>query len=1062
MQSKSLVVLGLIALVLTTVGLWFVSQGGELPTSTAPQDAEQQVAPAIVPAPVDAGSSLEPKDAAAKDRAERVALAAGSGVDERLPGFVGRVVGPDQRPMAGAKVSVAAGLGFANANGQFDPQSFDFGGFDVNLEAGGTGGFDPAAMLRSVREQLADRVDATTDSEGRFRVVAKGTSRAVGMRVLVRGHAILDRRFDRPRDQDVDVGTLTLQAAAIVSGRVVTRDGAPVAGARVGRVFELEQRLMGGLEFDVPEMGDVEALRGGEGTITDEAGRFELAHVAPGELTLRARHAEHPTTRSQPMTVEAGRELQSVVLTMQVGGVITGVVNGLPADIKGLQVMAARKPKAPEGDASGMNGIAGMLGNFGTDLDELMNDAGFGFGERTAAIGTDGRFELRGLARDTWRVWVARTGAGLPAGAACSARVEASPGDSIQLLFDPGVTLTFTTVDGKSGAPVERLLVRARGSGGGVAEILSGVAAMGGLQPRRPAHYPNGAVTVANLRPKPNQKFTLAIESIGYAPFERRELELPKAGNLDLGTIQLAPVPVLEVTVVALDGGRPVSGATVHLVGPEHGAGSTARGIPREFRRFVPGNFGPNTSGRTDGEGRVVLNRPLQAAAIDVRAQGFAPFASESIVFSADGPAAYTARLRLGGAVTVTVCNPGDKPVPGAVVEHRAPGEGVDTKKADAQGTARFENLAPGVHEFRLGSAAGGLRALARLANRPGIDGNEAAADGPPWSPIDVADKATATLRLAKAPAATLSGIVRENGLPLAGARVAFREGPASGARDPQANALGDLAERFAGGGARGGANRSPRTDERGVYEMSELPEGEHHLRITHDSRATATTVAIVLRNGQNVVDVDLDLTMLRGVVRDSEGKPIEGARIRVRRPRSGGDPASELGDAVDSLASGSGMNLRGGSQIKTDAAGAFEVRGIDADVEIELLASAKGFAPTVAKLTAMRGTTTAAPDLVLGASGKVQVSAAGNQPFGAVRARWAGPGEGIAPVLGMLVRGKCTLDGLRPGTWEVSLESMESLGGRLGQRGQQHQPAQPQQKRTVEVVAGQTVDVQL
>ena len=393
MHSSRLIVLGLIATVLAALGLWFLARGSE-PLAAPPERAEKPVAAAPAAGSVESGASLS---ATTADGAERVALATGSGVDERLPGLTGRVVGPDGRPIAGARVSVAAGLAFANANGQFDMQSLDSG----MLEDVGTG-FDPAAMLRSVREQLADRVEAVTDSEGRFRVVAKGTSRGVGLRVLARGHEILDRRFDRPREQDVDVGTLTLRAAGIVSGRVLTPDGAPIAGARVGRVLEVEQRWMGGIEIDIPEIGEIETLRGGEAVVTDEQGQFELAHVTPGELTLRARHPEHPTAKSQPITLEAGREVRSVLLTMQTGGVIAGVVDGLPADTKGLQVMAAKKPKA-EVDPSGMSAIAGLL-------DDVMSEVGIGLPERTAAIGTDGRFELRGLARDTYLVWVARTG----------------------------------------------------------------------------------------------------------------------------------------------------------------------------------------------------------------------------------------------------------------------------------------------------------------------------------------------------------------------------------------------------------------------------------------------------------------------------------------------------------------------------------------------------------------------------------------------------------------------------------------------------------------------------
>ena len=45
-----------------------------------------------------------------------------------------------------------------------------------------------------------------------------------------------------------------------------------------------------------------------------------------------------------------------------------------------------------------------------------------------------------------------------------------------------------------------------------------------------------------------------------------------------------------------------------------------------------------------------------------------------------------------------------------------------------------------------------------------------------PWQDVEVADHAVAALRLVKQATATLRGIVRENGLPLADARVTFRE----------------------------------------------------------------------------------------------------------------------------------------------------------------------------------------------------------------------------------------------------------------------------------------------
>lgn len=1085
MRSNRPIVLGLAATLLLAAGLWLVGGSGAPtpPPAPAATPDETPAAPASAP-PSPESAPLAPTTAQAP---ERVASAVGSGVDERNPGLKGRIVGPDGRPLAGVNVSAAPGLGFANGNGRFDPETFD--ARDMEDMVGGGGGFDPGAMLRSVREQLADRVEVTTDAEGRFRVVAKGSSRGVGLRALGRGFAILDRRFDRPKDADVDVGDLQLQSAGIVSGRVLAANGAPVVGARVGRVQEWEGRMMMGMDFDIPEMGEVEALRGGEAAITDESGNFELAHVAPGDLTLRARHPEHPTAKSQPMAVQAGSEQRGILLTMAVGGVIAGVVEGLPADAKGLQVMAARKPQMPQNDANGMGGMAGMMGGMGFDLDAMLDEAGIGFGERTATIGADGRFELRGLAREPYRVWVARTGGGFAGSAICSARVEAQPGGNVTLRYDAGVTVTFTVADAKSGTAVERMTVRDRlRGGGGMADMMGQWGGMGGMNNRRASDYPGGAVTVANLRPKANQKLSLTIEALGFAPLERRDIELPKGGNLDLGPLKLDPVPVVTVTVVNAIDGKPIQGATVSFgsqQGSQQGGDPMAamrRGMPRQFRGFLPGAGGGLAQGRTDRDGRITLNRPAQQATIEVEARGFAPFASEALAFGAEGPSEFTATLVVGGIAQVAVVDPADKPVQGAMVEHRTPDGETAQKRTDAQGLARFENLTPGGHQFRLGAANGGMGGMGRMfAMRMGGQNGGANAQGAPaeepWTPATIADQQTTAVKLTKKPTATLRGIVRENGVALAGARVAFRDGPAAGEGDAMQDAFGGMAEAFGGGGRGGrggGGGRNQRTDDMGVYQMAELPEGEHRLRVTHGSRAMPTTVTVFLRNGENVVDVDLDMTTVRGVVKDSTGKPIEGARIRVRRPRAGDDPAAAIGDAVEGMMPGMNMGGGAGGTIRTDAQGAFEVRGVDPDVELELQASAKDFAAAAVKVTAARGATTAAPEVVLAGAGKVRVSATGGGAFGAVRARWLGADPAPAPALGVLRRGKGTIEGLRPGTWEITLESMESLGsqfggqfggrfgGRQGQQGQNTPPAEPTRKRTVEVVAGQTVDVEL
>jgi len=1013
--------LGLLVVVAAAALLWrLAGEGGQPALPSAPgataNAADAGAARGPVVAPDAPPAAAVPATAAVTE--ERAAVAAAAAGDEKRPALTGQVVGPEGLPVAGAVVHAAPGFGFANATGEMDFDTFDFGDFD-ELED-----FDPTTMMDEVRAQLAARVMATTDAQGRFRLHPPGESRGVGLRVLARGHAILDRRVERPVAKDVDIGTLALKRGAVVAGRVLDPNGTPIAGAQVSRVNEMEARMLGGLDVEMPGMGEVETLRGGEAATTDADGRFELAHIAAGEFALRARHPDHPTARSASLQVETGREVRDVLVTMQRGGEIRGTVSGLPAQWKDLQVMAAKKPRPEAADPTGM--LGGMGGMFG-DVTEMLSEMGMGLGERTATIAADGAFVLRGLSRDTYRVWVARTGAGFAGNTTCSARVEAMPGGNVELRFEPGVSVTFRVVASGTGTPIERLWVREQLRGG---DGFAAMMAAGMPQQRRQGHYPDGAVTVANLRPKTGQKLTLTVEAVGHSRFERSDIELPKDGNLDLGTIELAVEPTLEVAVTA--DGRPVAGAAVRLVEPDD------QGDDNPFAAFAGrANGGGPAQARTDRHGKCRINRIANGTrCVVVTAKGCAPYRSEPLEFGRDGPNEFAATMLVGGSVEVRVADLADKPVVGAVVERR--GE-TATKKTDAQGVVRFDHLAPGPHEFRLGEAGGAMAAMMmRMRER----GEQAAEAG--WQSVAVADKATATLRLTKQPTATLRGFVRENGVPLAGARVTFREGPgAADEREGPEAMFGGMMENFGGGNT---GPRNGKTDDQGAYQLKELPEGEHRLQITHKGRAMPARAAIVLRNGENVFDVELDMTTVRGVVLDPAGKPVDGARVRVRRP-SGDGEREQVGEAVEGMMSG--LNLGGGSSLKTDAAGVFELRGVDPDAELVVSATAKGFAPGSVKVTATRGTTTAAPELRLLAAGKVKVTVAGDATFGAVTARFVGEGDPVPPVMQMLRRGKGTLDGLRPGTWEIEVQGMRREG-------------EAEKKRTVEVVAGQTLELEM
>ncbi|HEX5052838.1 MAG TPA: carboxypeptidase-like regulatory domain-containing protein [Planctomycetota bacterium] len=989
---------------------WFVFSGGDTAIAPAadPAAAHRASAP---PATAEAGGA----DAAAANTEAtgpvREAVVASGPTASSLPSITGQVVGTDQHPIADAEVICIPGVAFTP----------DF----ENLDAGDTDVFDPQAITDRLRGQVRDRVTVRSDADGRFRVRVEGTSRTVSLRVLARGHLVLDRSVPRPNDADTDLGLLVLADGAVVEGRVLDAQGSPIEGARVSRLLDFEKNLPAGMDFAAPEMAAMDDLRSGETDVTDTAGHFELAHVEAGDFTLRARHAEHPTAQRTGLTVAGGQTLSDVVVTMPRGAQIRGVVVGIPEGVKGLSVMASPKPEAGN-DPSG--GLLGMLG----DPLEFMAEAGFAMGERKVPVEADGSFVLRGLKADsTYRLWVAQQGRGFAGAGICSARVEApSGGFGVELRYEAGVTVTFVVVDARSGEPIERLWVRDELRGGG------GFADMMAFAPNnaRSKAYPEGRVTVANLRPKKDQTLQLTIDALGHAQQKREGIALPVSGSLDLGTLKLEPRPVLRVTVAAAENGRAIAGARVELRPKREG-----RGADNPFAALAQGARSSPRSGQTDSKGQCTLNvLDGEVGELQVRARGLAPFVAE-VAMAPSGDTEQQVRLLAGGSAEVTVLGADRQPVKDANVEHRTPAGDVDRQRTDASGLARFATLAPGAHEFRLADDLGPMGFAMDIARRrAGGQVTEAA-----WQSVEIKDRAVATLSIEKNPAARLRGIVRENGLPLAGARVAFRQGPATDGADALTEGImGDVMGRMGGG-----SKHQTKTGDDGRYEFAELPPGAHRLRVTHGARAMPTDLELTLREGDNQFDVDLDMTSLRGVVLDPSGKPVEGATVTVQRaPEAAGTEDAAVSRALVGMMPGLGL---GGPTQKSDGAGAFELRGVDPDVALQVQATAKGFAPAVAAATVARGRTQTGLELRLIAAGRIKVTVTESAPFAAVSAKFVGDGAAsVAPVMRLLNRGKGTLDGLRPGQWQVEYRSMNDRD-------------KPPATRTVDVVAGETIEIE-
>jgi hypothetical protein len=661
-----------------------------------------------------------------------------------------------------------------------------------------------------------------------------------------------------------------------------------------------------------------------------------------------------------------------------------------------------------------------------------------GASERSATIDAEGNFELRGLhVSRAYQVWAAQSGRGFAGNTRCSDRADVVSGAAaVELHYEAGVTVTFAVVDASTGAPIERLFVQDRLVGGtGFDGMISFAPGMGG----RAKDFDGGLVTIANLRPRPKQKLNLKVEAIGYAELEREGIELPTVGKLDLGTLRLERGPVVRVEVTATDGAA-VANALVRLRERD----PQPEGNRREFE--FPGFGGGARSVRTDANGRCELNAKRGAQVeIAVTSQEFAPYRSEPLQLPAQGGADHHVRLVRGGTVEVTVVKADGEPAVSESVQHRDANGDIDNAQTDANGTAWFTKLVPGQHGFRVSGRGNRVSAdgasvsfeLARPAGRAGAPAPDLG-----FEYVDVSDGTRSTVRLSKAPTATLTGIVRENGSPLAGARVSLERGGAG------VEAELEMAFASAFGGEGSGPRGGGRTDDAGRYKLTELAAGEHRLRITHRDRSMPDVVPVFVRAGDNTFDVDLDITILRGTVRDSNGKPVGGASVTVGAASSTPSPETTMftrafEGGLEGMVPGGGNRRR----VTTDADGRYELRGVVGGKGVVVRVTAKGFSPGRSEpVEPVGGTVTDDVDVTLAAAGSVKVTVATETPFASARATWDGPeADGVAPVMQMVRSGSATLDGLRPGRWRIAVSGPN---GGIGE------------ERRVEVKAGGTVEL--
>ena len=124
-----------------------------------------------------------------------------------------------------------------------------------------------------------------------------------------------------------------LHPAARITGIVLGTTGEPISGARVELEQDLASRMNSAGTGELPT------------AVSDADGKFELDGMDAGPASLFASHEGFASSTPMPVDAMAGAVVEDVVLTLRVGGTLTGEVmgdDGEPA--VGLMVMVQRVP----------------------------------------------------------------------------------------------------------------------------------------------------------------------------------------------------------------------------------------------------------------------------------------------------------------------------------------------------------------------------------------------------------------------------------------------------------------------------------------------------------------------------------------------------------------------------------------------------------------------------------------------------------------------------------------------------------------------------------------------
>jgi hypothetical protein len=240
----------------------------------------------------------------------------------------------------------------------------------------------------------------------------------------------------------------------------------------------------------------------------------------------------------------------------------------------------------------------------------------------------------------------------------------------------------------------------------------------------------------------------------------------------------------------------------------------------------------------------------------------------EAIVsMPAEGNHEHELRLRRGGSVIVRVVDPAGAPIARVGVVHRRPGESLD--KGQGRNRRRRPRTTDDDGTLVVSGLEPGVHGF-RLEDTQGRRVWDDQGTGTGWLETVVNGGETNELEFVAPARGGLAGVVTEAGMRLEEA--VLRLSPEGEGRNGRAYRGVD-------------DPLTTRTDHEGRYEFEDVRAGRYTLFATHDGRSMPERFEVELMGTDRQLDVDLATTTIEGQVTDPNGEPLEGVELRVEAP---------------------------------------------------------------------------------------------------------------------------------------------------------------------------------